>query len=89
MTSAFYAYVGEDSYDGSFGPNSDDDKFVIDQRGFKYIFVQEAKQYLKEHDPRLMLSTTVTNVKWSDKSVTISTKEGAKIEADYAITTFS
>ncbi|KAG2173264.1 hypothetical protein INT43_004638 [Umbelopsis isabellina] len=89
VTSAFYAYVGEDSYDGSFGPNSDDDKFVIDQRGFKYIFVQEAKQYLKENDPRLMLSTTVTNVKWSDKGVTISTKDGAKIEADYAITTFS
>ncbi|KAI8582496.1 hypothetical protein K450DRAFT_206140 [Umbelopsis ramanniana AG] len=89
VTSCNYAQVGDASYDGSFGPNSDDDQFVIDQRGFKYIFIQEANQFLKKHDPRLILNTTVKNIKYSDNGVTITAKDGHKIEADYAISTFS
>ncbi|GAB5585858.1 hypothetical protein Unana1_00758 [Umbelopsis nana] len=89
VTSNNYAQVGDSSYNGGFGPNSDGDEFVIDQRGFKYIFLQEAKQFLKPNDPRLILNTTVKNIKYNDKSVTITAKDGHKIEADYAITTFS
>lgn len=89
VTSCNYAQVGDASYDGGFGPNSDDDQFVIDQRGFKYIFIQESKQFLKPNDPRLILNTTVKNIKHSDSGVTITAKDGHKIEADYAISTFS
>jgi polyamine oxidase len=88
VTSNNYAQVGDASYDGSFGPNSDGDEFVIDQRGFKYIFLQEAKQFLKPNDPRLLLNTTVKNIKYSNSGVVITAKDGSKIEADYAISTF-
>jgi polyamine oxidase len=89
VTSCNYAQVGDASYDGGFGPNFGEDQFVIDQRGFKYIFIQEAKQFLKTNDPRLILNTTVKNIKHSDSGVTITAKDGHKIEADYAISTFS
>ncbi|KAI8062333.1 uncharacterized protein B0P05DRAFT_556564, partial [Gilbertella persicaria] len=75
--------------DKAFGPNSDGDHMVIDPRGFKYIFLQEAKKVFSTHDKRLLLNTTVTKIAYSDSGVTISTKQGDTIHADYAITTFS
>ncbi|CAO3665076.1 unnamed protein product [Umbelopsis vinacea] len=89
VSSNFYADVNNDSYDGNFGPDSDGNNFVIDQRGFKYIFLEEAKQFLKPNDPRLLLNTTVKNIKYSNSGVVITAKDGSKIEADYAISTFS
>lgn len=88
VSSNFYAEVNNDSYDGNFGPNSDGNNFVVDQRGFKYIFLQEAKQFLKPNDPRLHMSTTVKNIKYSNSGVVITTTNGEKIEAEYAISTF-
>ncbi|OBZ86754.1 Polyamine oxidase [Choanephora cucurbitarum] len=73
----------------AFGPNSDGDHMVIDPRGFKHIFLQEAKRVFKHNDPRLLLNTTVTKVAYNGKGVTISTRQGDTIHADYAITTFS
>jgi monoamine oxidase len=35
-----------------------------------------------------LLNTTVKNIKYSDSGVTISTKEGGVIDADYVISTF-
>jgi polyamine oxidase len=88
VSSNFYAYVNDDSYDGNFGPNSDGNNFVIDQRGFKYIFLQEANQFLKKNDPRLLLNTTVKNIKYTNSGVVVTAKDGSTIEADYAISTF-
>jgi polyamine oxidase len=88
VSSNYYAYVNADSYDGNFGPNSDGNNFVIDQRGFKYIFLQEANQFLKADDPRLMLNTTVKNIKYSNSGVVITSQDGSTIQADYAISTF-
>ncbi|KAI8582497.1 hypothetical protein K450DRAFT_170824 [Umbelopsis ramanniana AG] len=89
VSSNFYAYVNADSYDGNFGSDSDGNNFVIDQRGFKYIFLQEANQFLKPNDPRLLLNTTVKNIKYSDSGVVITAKDGSTIQAEYAISTFS
>lgn len=88
VSSNYYAYVNNDSYDGPFGKDSDGNNFVIDQRGFKYIFLQEANQFLKANDPRLHLNTTIKNIKYSDSGVTITAEDGSKIQADYAISTF-
>lgn len=88
VSSNYYAYVNDDSYDGPFGKDSDGNNFVIDQRGFKYIFLQEANQFLKPNDPRVHLNTTITNIKYSDSGVVITAKDGGKIQADYAISTF-
>ncbi|CAO3654686.1 unnamed protein product [Mucor fragilis] len=73
----------------SFGPGSDGDSFVIDPRGFKHIFQEEAKKVFKPNDKRLLLDTTVTKIKYNDKGVTVHTKNGDTIHAEYAITTFS
>ncbi|CAO3672569.1 unnamed protein product [Umbelopsis ramanniana] len=89
VSSNYYAWVNNDSYDGPFGKDSDGNNFVIDQRGFKYIFLQEANQFLKANDPRLHLNTTIKNIKYSDSGVTITAEDGSKIQADYAISTFS
>ena len=88
VSSNYYAYVNADSYDGPFGNDSDGNNFVIDQRGFKYIFLQEANQFLKANDPRVHYNTTVTNIKYSDSGVVITAKDGSTIQADYAISTF-
>ena len=44
---------------------------------------------MKLNDPRLLLSTIVTNITWSDSGVTILNADSSCIEAEYAITTFS
>ncbi|KAF7732131.1 hypothetical protein EC973_006386 [Apophysomyces ossiformis] len=89
VTSAIYAAVSENATSSSFGPNSEGNLFVLDKRGFKYPFIQEAKKFLKENDPRLKLNTKVTTIEYDRNGVRIHTDRGELIEADYAIVTFS
>ncbi|OZJ02862.1 hypothetical protein BZG36_04083 [Bifiguratus adelaidae] len=72
---------------GGFSPGNN---LVLDPRGFKYIFQQEAYSFLKggAKDPRLHFNTTVKTVQWTQDNVTITTNKGT-FEADYAISTFS
>ncbi|ORX43481.1 amine oxidase [Hesseltinella vesiculosa] len=84
----FSSLNGEASYVTDFGPNSGENLMVIDQRGFKYIFEQEAARVFKKGDKRLMLNTKVKSIAYNNKGVTITTDKDTII-ADYAITTFS
>jgi len=62
---------------------------AIDQRGFNTFLHGQASEFLKKNDSRLLLNTIVTNITWSDNSVTVTNADGTCIVADYAITTFS
>ncbi|KAI8967066.1 hypothetical protein BDF20DRAFT_917872 [Mycotypha africana] len=92
-TSSIYTVVNDYyTYGGvEFGEDSDGDRFVVDPRGFKYIFLEEAKtMFGKEFkDKRLLLNRTVEKIAYNDHGVTIHTKNGDTIKADYAISTFS
>ncbi|KAI7871260.1 hypothetical protein BDF14DRAFT_1993399 [Spinellus fusiger] len=71
-----------------FGPDSQGDLFVTDPRGFKHIFLEESKLFLRNQDPRVKLNTTVTKVEYTKRGVTVHSDEEI-IKADYAISTFS
>lgn len=68
---------------------SDENNFVLDQRGFNTIIKQEAATFLRPGDPRLLLNTRVTNISYSDDGVTVLNSDGSCIRAAYAICTFS
>ena len=80
---------GVTNYNVTYYTYSDENQFVIDERGFKAWLVGEASTFLSEDDPRLMLNTIVTNISYSDNGVTVYNEDGSCIEADYAICTFS
>ncbi|KAI7878596.1 amine oxidase [Lichtheimia hyalospora FSU 10163] len=75
--------------DTVFGPDSDSDRFVLDPRGFKHIFLEEAKKFLKKDDDRVLYNTLVTKIEYDQNGVAIQTNTSDVILADYAITTFS
>ncbi|KAL9612346.1 MAG: hypothetical protein Q9167_003033 [Letrouitia subvulpina] len=68
---------------------SEENNFAIDSRGYNAFLYGQASEYLSKNDPRLLLSTVVTNITWSNHGVTITNADSTCIEADYAITTFS
>ncbi|KAI8997016.1 hypothetical protein BDB01DRAFT_769532 [Pilobolus umbonatus] len=76
------------TYSG-FGPDGDGDDMVIDPRGFKHIFLEEAKRVFKQGDKRLLLNTVVTKIEYNNAGVTVHTKTGDIIHAEYAISTLS
>ncbi|KAM0542365.1 hypothetical protein ACHAPJ_012831 [Fusarium lateritium] len=73
----------------TFGYFSNVSNLVIDQRGFSTFIQGEAKEFLKDDDERLRLSTTVESIKYGKDGVTITTKDGDCFVAEYAICTFS
>ncbi|KAF2801670.1 polyamine oxidase [Mytilinidion resinicola] len=68
---------------------SDDNNFVIDQRGFNTLVKGIASTFLKPNDPRLLLNTIVTDIAYDKNGVTIALQGGSCISAAYAICTFS
>lgn len=72
------------------GIENEVDDFVIDQRGFKYIFVQEAKELFGQDldDPRLHLDTTVRQIDYSGDQIVVRTDKG-DFSAPHVVSTFS
>jgi polyamine oxidase len=77
------------NFNTTFYQYSDANNFVFDPRGFSTFISGEAATFLKKNDPRLLLNTIVTSIDHSASGVTIHTKNGGCIAADYAIMTFS
>ncbi|KAH8685850.1 putative flavin-containing polyamine oxidase [Tricladium varicosporioides] len=92
-----YAYPPDQSsqtfsivnYNATFYQWSDENNFVIDQRGFNAFIIGEASTFLKPNDTRLQLSKNITSIAYSNTGVTITSTDGSCIQADYAICTFS
>jgi polyamine oxidase len=80
---------GITGYNLTFYQFSEDNNFVVDQRGFNAWLKGVASTFLQPNDTRLLLNTIVTNVSYSDTGVTVTNDDGSCIEADYAICTFS
>ncbi|KAF2644543.1 polyamine oxidase-like protein [Massarina eburnea CBS 473.64] len=80
---------GITGYNLTFYQFSDENNFVVDQRGFNYWLKGVTSTFLKPNDTRLLLNTIVTNVEYSSTGVKVTTEDGGCIEADYAICTFS
>lgn len=74
-------------YNLTYNGFSEDNNLCVDKRGFNHWLKFQAAKFLEANDPRLLLSTIVTGIKYSDSGVTITTKDGACIDADYAINT--
>jgi len=68
---------------------SEENYFVHDPRGFNSFIRGEASSFLNASDPRLPLSTIVTNISYTPEGVVIINEDGSCISADYAICTFS
>ncbi|KAI8085104.1 uncharacterized protein BX664DRAFT_300835 [Halteromyces radiatus] len=89
LCSDIYGVLNDEAnYNGNFGHNLEGDRMNIDQRGFKYIFLQEANRVFKKNDDRLKLNTKVKTIEYNKDGVTIHTDKDTII-ADYAISTFS
>jgi polyamine oxidase len=59
----------------------------IDPRGFAYIAQAEAAEFLQPN--QLILNQTVTNIQYSEKTITVQTTGGKTITADHVLCTFS
>lgn len=68
---------------------SNENNFVVDQRGHNTWVKGEASEFLAANDARLRLSTVVERIGHSDEGVIVVNKDGSCIEADYAVATFS
>ncbi|KAI9321837.1 hypothetical protein BX666DRAFT_1034306 [Dichotomocladium elegans] len=86
ISSLDYATGTSDMTEGTFPYGNE---FVVDKRGFNHILQMEAAQWLDPNDQRLLLDTLVTHVYYHDTNVTVITRDGHEIVADYAICTFS
>ncbi|KAI0010193.1 amine oxidase [Xylariaceae sp. FL0662B] len=80
---------GITGYNLTFYQFSDENNFVWDQRGFNAFVIGEAREFLGEDDPRLLLETTVTAVSYGPEGVVVRLDGGGCIEAQHAIATFS
>ncbi|KAG0741670.1 hypothetical protein G6F23_007406 [Rhizopus arrhizus] len=89
VSSTMYTVLNDNWTYTGFGPGSDGDNMVIDNRGFKYIFVQESKRAFRHKSSRLLLNSLITKVDYSQEGVTVHIKNGDTIHAEYAISTFS
>ncbi|KAG8922873.1 hypothetical protein FRC01_013503, partial [Tulasnella sp. 417] len=69
------------------GGFSKENVLSVDQKGFKHILQDEADSFLKPSQVRL--SSTVTDIKYSDSGVEVTLASGNKLNAKYALTTFS
>ncbi|CEG76118.1 hypothetical protein RMATCC62417_11056 [Rhizopus microsporus] len=89
LSSSMFTVLNDNWTYTGFGPGSDGDNMVLDNRGFKYVFQQEAKKAFKAKQSRLMLNSIITKIEYNKEGVTVYTKAGDVVHADYAISTFS
>ncbi|KXJ92656.1 putative flavin-containing polyamine oxidase [Microdochium bolleyi] len=68
---------------------SDENEFIVDQRGHNTWIKGEASTFLAPGDERLLLSSVVKTIEYSSEAVKITLANGDCIEADYAVCTFS
>jgi polyamine oxidase len=80
---------GITGYNLTFYQFSEENNFVVDQRGFSYWLKGVASTFLQPNDTRLLLNTIVSNIDYSSDGVTITNEDGSCVQADYAICTFS
>ncbi|KAF2656312.1 polyamine oxidase-like protein [Lophiostoma macrostomum CBS 122681] len=80
---------GITGYNLTFYQYSDENNFVVDQRGFNTWLKGVASTFLETNDARLLLNTIVTDIDYSGDGVTVTMDDGSCIEADYALCTFS
>ncbi|KAH8431479.1 putative flavin containing polyamine oxidase [Aspergillus melleus] len=91
-TSSFvFGIAGENLTFNQFGPSN---HLVLDPRGYNSLIALEASTFLSSstpqvQDPRLHLSTPITNITHSPAGVTIHTANQTCHTAAYAICTFS
>ncbi|CAH0019927.1 unnamed protein product [Clonostachys rhizophaga] len=76
-------------YNATYNHFSEEDRFIWDQRGFTTMVTGEARTFLQDQDPRLLLNTIVKSIKHTNTSVEVFFENGDCIEAEYAICTFS
>ncbi|KAL8808171.1 MAG: hypothetical protein Q9182_000235 [Xanthomendoza sp. 2 TL-2023] len=77
------------NYNSTYYQWSDENNFVLDERGFNAFIKGEAATFLRDQDPRLLLNTVVANISYDEFGVTIDNQDGSCVLADYAICTFS
>jgi polyamine oxidase len=79
------------NYNYTFIDLSEDNRFVIDQRGLKVVLEEEAKTFLQPD--QVLFNTTVSNIAYDEDGVnlTATNSDGTQysIEAAYVIVTFS
>ncbi|KAI0803479.1 putative flavin-containing polyamine oxidase [Xylaria sp. FL0064] len=68
---------------------SDENNFVIDQRGHRAWIQGEASTFLSPQDKRLRLNTIVKSLEYSADGVVVTADDGSCVQADYAVCTFS
>ncbi|RCH92099.1 hypothetical protein CU098_009565, partial [Rhizopus stolonifer] len=89
VSSTLYTVMNDNWTYTGFGPNSDGDNMVVDNRGFKYIFIEESKKAFKHKNSHMLMNSTINKIEYTEDGVTVHTKEGDTIHAEYAISTFS
>jgi polyamine oxidase len=73
----------------------DKERIVVDERGFSYVIQYLAQTFLSVNeegqinDTRLHLNTIVTDIDYSNDTITVTTAEGEVYVSDYVICTFS
>ncbi|KIO17973.1 hypothetical protein M407DRAFT_226717 [Tulasnella calospora MUT 4182] len=75
------------TFDASRGGFSNVSLLSVDQQGFKHILQDEADTFLKPSN--VLLSSTVTDINYSDSGVSVKLESGDKLKAKYALVTFS
>jgi polyamine oxidase len=75
----------------SVSEEADQDRLVIDQRGYRYIFEQELKEAFGGtlDDKRLHLNTLVENIDYSGASPVVTTDKGTFTARKHVVVTFS
>ncbi|KAG8937704.1 hypothetical protein FRC00_001957 [Tulasnella sp. 408] len=75
------------TFDASRGGFSDKNVLSVDQKGFKHILQDEATTFLQPSN--VLLSSTVTDVTYSNWGVAVKLASGVVLKAKYALVTFS
>ncbi|KAG0642597.1 hypothetical protein HOY80DRAFT_1036181 [Tuber brumale] len=77
------------SYNESFiESSSSDNNLVIDPRGYKTVIIKQAEE-IPSHQPKIMLNQVIETITYTSTGVTVTTKSGHTIHAEYALCTFS